>query len=73
MYPYSLIAVIATPNTILSSYNIIDINDLYNNNIARPKSPILGATNSPLILNPLLPSSKPLALNLVNVIANVLK
>ena len=65
--------VIATPNTTLSSYNIIDINNLYNNNTARPKSPILGATNLPLILNPLLLSSKPLALNLVNVIANVLK
>jgi len=73
MYPYSLIVVIATPNTILSSYNIININNLYNNNIVRPKSPILGATNLPLILNPLLLSSKPLALNLVNVIANVLK
>ena len=65
--------VIATPNAILSSYNIININNLYTNNTARPKSPILGATNSPLILNPLLLSSEPLALNLVNVIANVLK
>ena len=85
MYPYSLIVVISTPNTIPSSYNIIDINNLYNNNIARPKSPILGATNLPLILNPLLLSSKslalnplllsskPLALNLGDRVANMLK
>ena len=73
MYPYSLIAVTGTPNTTLSGYNRIDIDDLYNDNIARPKSPILGATNLPLILNPLLLSSKPLALNSGNVIADVLK
>ena len=73
MYPYSLIAVIGTPNTTLSSYNSIDVNDLYNNNIARPKLPILGATNLPLMLNPFLLSSKLLALNLGNRIAKVLK
>ena len=73
MYPYSLITVIGTPNATLSGHDIIDINDLYNDNTARPKSPILGATNSPLILNPLLLSSEPLALNSANVIANVLK
>ena len=65
--------VIATPNTTLSSYNIININNPYNNNIVRSKLLILGATNLPLILNYLLLSSKPLALNLVNIIANILK
>ena len=73
MYPYSLIVVTGTPNTTLSGHNNIDINDLYNNNTACSKSPILGATNLPLILNPLLLSSKPLALNLGNRIAKVLK
>ena len=85
MYPCSLTAVIGTPNTTPSSYNIIDINNLYNNNIVYSKLLILGATNLPLILNPLLLSSKslalnplllsskPLALNLGDRVANMLK
>src|SRR6266536_3491848 len=73
MHPYSLTGVIATPNATLSSHNIIDIDDLYNDNTARPKSPIPGATNSPLIPNPLPLSSEPPAPNSANVIADVLK
>jgi hypothetical protein len=73
MHPHSLTGVAATPNATLSGHDIIDIDDLYNDDTARPKSPIPGATNSPLMPNPLPPSSEPPAPNSANVIADVLK
>jgi hypothetical protein len=73
IHPHPLTAVTGTPNATLSGRDGIDIDDLYNDGTAPPKSPIPGATNSPLMPNPLPPSSEPPAPNSGNAIADVLK